>query len=89
MTDETRKNMDAENFDDEGNPILGEEDMQRVHSYLSNSIHQVERKPFKPLYFCILTLSSVTILLGAAIVLTWMAGIPGAYLTEIFGPFRP
>ena len=82
-----RETMNAENVDDDGNPILGEQDMQRVHQYLSNPIHQVERPPFKPLYFCFLTLGSVTTLLLAALVLTWMAGIPGAYLTDIFGEF--
>lgn len=87
MTDDTRKNMDAENFDDDGNPILNEADMKRVHEYLSSSIHQVERKPFRPIYFCLLTLFSVTTLLGFALLMTWIAGIPGAYLTEIFGPY--
>ena len=47
--DKLRETMNAENVDDDGNPILGEQDMQRVHQYLSNPIHQVERRPFKPL----------------------------------------
>ena len=87
MTDATRKNMNAENVDENGNPILDEADMQRVHEYLSTSIHQVERKPFKPVYFLLLTLTSVTALLGFALVVTWMSGIPGAYLAEFFGPY--
>ncbi|MCK5880700.1 MAG: DUF3094 family protein [Sinobacterium sp.] len=87
MTDQIRQNMNAENFDDDGNPILDESDMQRVHEYLSSPIHQIVRKPFKPAYFCLLTLTSVTALLGSALVVTWMAGIPGAYLTEFFGPY--
>ncbi len=87
MSDDLRKVMDAENVDDDGNPILGEDDMQRVHEYLSSPIHQVERKPFRPIYFLSLTFFSVTILLSAAIVITWMAGIPGAYLTEFFGEY--
>ena len=87
MSDNLRKTMDSENFDDNGNPILSEKDMDRVQQYLSNSIHQVERKPFRPIYFCVLTLFSVTSLLGCALLLTWMAGIPGAYLAEIFGPY--
>jgi len=87
MTDKLRQVMDNENVDDDGNPILAEQDMQRVHTYLSNSIHQVERPPFRPLYFSFLTLGSVTFLLGLALVITWMAGIPGAYLTDWFGPY--
>lgn len=54
---------------------LSEEDMKRVESYLNSPIHQVERKPFKPFYFVLLTVSSVSGLLGLAILVKNLAGI--------------
>lgn len=56
-------------------PELSEEDMKRVDSYLNSPIHQVERKPFKPFYFVLLTVFSVTGLLGLAMLTTRLAGI--------------
>lgn len=56
-------------------PELSEEDKQRVAEYLNSPIHQVERKPFRPLYFVMLTVGSVVILSALAKTVTLMAGI--------------
>lgn len=61
--------------DEDGKPVLSEEDLARVQSYLDSPIHQVERKPFRPIYFVLLTTCSVTFLLTLAIWVTRMAGI--------------
>ena len=63
--------------DENGKPVLSEEDLDRVKSYLDSPIHQVERKPFRPIYFVLLTTVSVTGLLSLAIWVTRMAGIEG------------
>lgn len=61
--------------DQDQRPQLSEEDMKRVESYLSSPIHQVERKPFKPMYFVLLTVGSVSGLLLLAMAVTRMAGL--------------
>lgn len=61
--------------DADGKPVLSEEDLQRVQEYLNSPIHQVERRPFRPVYFVALTLSSVTLLLGLAILVTRLSGV--------------
>ncbi|NRB37087.1 MAG: DUF3094 family protein [Pseudomonadales bacterium] len=54
---------------------LTEEDQDRVKEYLNSPIHQTERPPFRPLYFTLLSLGSVTFLLVLAMILVKMTGI--------------
>jgi hypothetical protein len=61
--------------DAEGKPVLSEEDLQRVQEYLNSPLHQVERRPFRPIYFIALTFSAVTFLLGLAVLVTRLSGI--------------
>ena len=61
--------------DQDQRPQLSEEDMKRVESYLNSPIHQVERKPFNPMYFVLLTVGSVSGLLLLAMAVTRMAGL--------------
>ncbi|HEY9033303.1 MAG TPA: DUF3094 family protein [Pseudomonadales bacterium] len=56
-------------------PELSDDDKKRVEQYLSSPIHQVERKPFRPIYFVFLTIGSVVSLLLLAMLVTRMAGI--------------
>ena len=63
--------------DENGKPVLSGDDLKRVEEYLSSPIHQVERKPFRPIYFVFLTIGSVTVLLGLALWVTKLAGIEG------------
>ena len=51
------------------------EDQARVDKYLSEGIHSVERKPFKPLRLLVMVLVVVTALVIMSLVLTRMAGI--------------
>lgn len=69
--------MASYQVDENGKPVLSQEDLDRVQSYLNSPIHQVERKPFRPIYFVLLTFFSVTFLLGLAIFVTKQAGIVG------------
>ena len=57
-------------------PDLSKEDLERVNEYLSSPIHQIERPPFNPWVFVALSVGSVTTLLGLAILVTRLAGIP-------------
>lgn len=54
---------------------LSEEDMQRVQQYLNSPIHQVDRKPFRPLYFVMLSFFSVVGLLLLALLVTYLTDI--------------
>jgi len=56
-------------------PELSEEDKQRVEQYLSQPMHQVERKPFNPWAFVLLTFGSVTTLLLLAMLVTRLSGV--------------
>lgn len=56
-------------------PELSEEDKKRVEEYLNSPIHQVERKPFKPLYFVLLTVGSVLFLSGLAKTIAVLSGV--------------
>ena len=63
---------------DENNPehhYVDQKDLKRVEEYLSQPIHQVDRKPFKPFYFVLLTFGSVTGLLSLAVFVTKLSGI--------------
>ncbi len=60
---------------DSERPQLNDDDMKRVEQYLNSPIHQVERKPFNPWYFLLLTFGSVTGLLGLAILVTKLSGV--------------
>ena len=64
----------SEMYDDDQQQ-LDEDDMKRVKEYLSSPIHQVERKPFNPLYFLLLTFGSVSGLLGLALLVTKLSGV--------------
>lgn len=49
---------------------LGAEDLKRVEQYLSTSIHQVERKPFRPL----LLLFWIWVVVAGLGVISWLFG---------------
>ena len=49
---------------------LGEEDLKRVEEYLSTPIHQVERKPFRPL----LLLFWLWVVVSALGLISWLFG---------------
>lgn len=49
---------------------LDEDDLKRVEAYLSTPIHQVERKPFKPL----LLLFWLWVVIGGLGVVSWFLG---------------
>ena len=57
-------------------PDLSQEDLDRVNEYLNSPIHKVERPPFNPWLFLGMTITVVTTLLGLAILITNLAGIP-------------
>lgn len=67
--------MASYQVDENGKPVLSDEDLKNVEDYLNSPIHQVERKPFKPMYFAILSVGSVTFLLTLAWLVTRAAGI--------------
>lgn len=67
--------MASYQVDENGKPVLSEDDLKNVADYLNSPIHQVERKPFKPFYFVLLSVGSVTFLLSLAWVVTRAAGI--------------
>lgn len=67
--------MASYQIDENGKPVLSEEDLENVAEYLNSPIHQVERKDFKPIYFVFLSVGSVTFLLGLAWIVTSLAGI--------------
>lgn len=69
--------MASYKIDENGKPVLSQEDLDRVQEYLNSPIHQVERKAFRPIYFVLLTVCSVTFLLGLAVFVTKQAGIVG------------
>lgn len=54
---------------------LSQADLDRVNRYLNSPMHQVERKPFRPLYFVILTVGSVSFLSFLAFVVTKLSGV--------------
>lgn len=54
---------------------LTEEDQKKVDAYLQSPIHQVQRPPFRPLYFTFLSIGSVTTLLLLAMLVVRMAGV--------------
>ncbi|CAA0113411.1 Uncharacterised protein [BD1-7 clade bacterium] len=56
-------------------PKLSDEDLKRVEQYLQSPIHQVERRNFNPWYFSLLTIGSVTSLLGLAVLVVKMSGL--------------
>lgn len=51
---------------------LSDEDMARVEEYLSSPIHQVERKPYRPLRLLLVLWAVVTALGGLALLFAWM-----------------
>lgn len=59
----------------EDNRQLSDEDMARVEEYLSTSIHQVERKPFRPWLLLLVLWLVVTALGGIALLFAWMNGL--------------
>lgn len=69
--------MASYKIDENGKPVLSQEDLDRVQEYLNSPIHQVERKPFRPIYFVFLTIGSVSFLLLLAMYVTKQAGIVG------------
>lgn len=54
---------------------LTQDDQKKVEEYLSSPIHQVQRPPFRPLYFTFLSIGCVTGLLLLAMLVVNMAGI--------------
>ena len=54
---------------------LNEQDQARVNEYLSSPIHQVQRPAFRPLYFTLLSIGSVSFLLGLAVLVVKLTGI--------------
>lgn len=54
---------------------LSEEDQQRVDSYLNTPMHQTERPAFRPLYFTLLSIGSVSFLLILAVIVVRLADI--------------
>lgn len=54
---------------------LSEEDQQRVREYLASPVHQVERKPFRPLLLLFWLWVVVTILGGVSVLFGWMYGL--------------
>ena len=59
----------------EKNRQLSDEDMARVEEYLSTSIHQVERKPYRPWLLLAVLWVVVTALGGAAMGFAWYHGL--------------
>jgi hypothetical protein len=54
---------------------LSDEDMARVEQYLSTSIHQVERKPYRPWLLLLVLWVVVAALGGVSLLLAWMNGL--------------
>ena len=55
-------------------PKLSEEDLARVREYLNSPIHQVERRPFRPLRLLLVLWIVVSLISGFALLLAWMQG---------------
>ena len=56
-------------------PKLAPEDQERVDRYLASSIHQVERKPFRPLLLLGVIMATMAILTLVAWVLARFHGV--------------
>ena len=55
-------------------PKLSEEDLARVREYLNSPIHQVERRPFRPLRLLLVLWIVVSLISGFALLFAWMQG---------------
>ncbi len=55
----------------EKNRQLSDEDMARVEEYLSSPIHQVERKPYRPLRLLLVLWLVVAAMGGVAVWFAW------------------
>ena len=59
----------------EKNRQLSDEDMARVEEYLSISVNQVERKPYRPWLLLLVLWVVVAALGGVSLLFAWMNGL--------------
>ena len=59
----------------EKNRQLSDEDMARIEEYLSISVNQVERKPYRPWLLLLVLWVVVAALGGVSLLFAWMNGL--------------